>query len=390
LDGCSTIRAFNKENYFSQVFCKVLDINTSALMNFMAAQRWSGSRIQSLGSFAILVAAMLLVALNDRLKISTGIKAMLLIWSAHFTISLGFLIQALSESEASMTSIERIMDMSRLPQERDHSTASDFQLDDWWPSKGDITFSEVCLRYRPGLPLALDGLSFSVRDGQRCGIVGRTGAGKSTISVALFRLTEIERGCITLDGIDLSKIGLADVRGRDKGLYIIPQDPVLFSGSIRDCLDPFQLRSDDEILNAISLVKVGDVRNRGVLVLDDYVEEGGRNFSLGERQLLCLARAILAKPKVLILDEATASVDLETDAVMQRMIRDHFPGTTILTIAHRLKTIMDYDVILVMEEGRAKEFGSPRELLNNKYGVFSSLVDSTGMESSRLLRSLVA
>lgn len=214
------------------------------------------------------------------------------------------------------------------------------------------------------------------------------GAGKSSISVALFRLSEIESGCITLDGVDLSKIGLSDVRGREKGLYIIPQDPVLFLGSIRECLDPFRMCSDDDIFEAISLVRIGDPQNRGPSVLDDFVDEGGRNFSLGERQLLCLARAILAKPKVLILDEATASVDTETDALMQRMIRDHFLDATIITIAHRLKTIMDYDVILVMDEGRAKEFGSPMELLENVDGAFSSLVDSTGKESARLLRNL--
>lgn len=389
LDGCSTISAFGKEEYFSDLFRKVLDTNTSALMNFMSAQRWSGSRIQSLGSLAILVAACLLIALNDKLKLSTGIKAMLLIWSAHFTISLGFLIQALSESEASMTSIERVLEMSKLPQERDHLTLQNVHLDHSWPSNGDLIFKDVCLRYRTGLPLALNGLSFSLRSGQRCGVVGRTGAGKSSISVALFRLAEIETGSITLDGVDLSHIGLADVRGREKSLYIIPQDPVLFSGTIRECLDPFKLCSDDDILNALCLVKIGDPQNRGLSMLDDFVDEGGRNFSLGERQLLCLTRAILAKPKVLILDEATASVDLETDNLMQRMIRNHFPGTTILTIAHRLNTIMDYDVILVMDEGRAKEFGSPMELLGNKYGAFSALVDSTGKESARLLRSIV-
>lgn len=173
-------------------------------------------------------------------------------------------------------------------------------------------------------------------------------------------------------------------------MSIIPQDPVLFSGSLRECLDPWGYSSDEDILEALKLVQVADANIRGLVTLEDYVDEGGRNFSVGERQLLCLARAVLAKPKVLVLDEATASVDTETDSFIQKMIRERFQGTTLLTIAHRLNTIMDYDVILVMDKGKVAEFDSPMKLLENTDGIFSSLVDSTGKESSTMLRKMAA
>jgi ABC-type multidrug transport system fused ATPase/permease subunit len=171
-------------------------------------------------------------------------------------------------------------------------------------------------------------------------------------------------------------------------MAIIPQDPVLFSGSLRECLDPWGQSSDEEILDALIAVKVADAEHRGMQALDDYVDEGGRNFSVGERQLLCLARAVLSKPKVLVLDEATASVDAETDAFIQRMIRNRFKGTTLLTIAHRLNTIMDYDVVLVMDKGKVAEFGTPKDLLENDDGLFTGLVNSTGRESSLVLKRM--
>lgn len=201
-------------------------------------------------------------------------------------------------------------------------------------------------------------------------------------------IQELDSGNITLDGIDLATLGLEDVRGRKNGMAIIPQDPTLFSGSLRECLDPWGLSRDEEILDALVTVKVADAERRGLQTLDDYVDEGGRNFSVGERQLLCLARAVLSKPKVLVLDEATASVDAETDVFIQNMIRSRFQGTTLLTIAHRLNTIMDYDAILVMDNGIVAEFGSPNELLKKEEGLFSALVDSTGKQSSSALRNM--
>merc|ERR1740139_252097 len=389
IDGSSTIKVFGKISYFEKQFKEVLDRNTSAMMNFMATQRWLGVRFQVLGSFAILFAGSFVVSYNDKLKLETGLIAILIIWTSNFTITLGFFSQAIAETEAYLTSVERARDMAELPQENALETVESVKLSAAWPSSGHLSFQNVCLRYRPGLPLALKGLTFTAKPGQRIGICGRTGAGKSTISVALFRLSELAGGKIILDGEDLSKLGLSDVRGRKNGMCIIPQDPVLFSGSLRECLDPWKYSSDDEVFDALAAVNVGDVDRRGMQVLEDFVDEGGRNFSVGERQLLCLARAILLKPKLLVLDEATASVDTETDAFIQKMIRTRFRGTTLLTIAHRLHTIMDFDKVLVMDNGKVAEFSSPRELLENENGLFSALVDSTGKESALALRDMV-
>merc|ERR1712176_1546402 len=232
-------------------------------------------------------------------------------------------------------------------------------------------------------------------------------------TVALFRLVEIESafGSILLDGIDITKLGLSDVRGR--GMSIIPQDPFLAGATLRECLDPFDQRTDSEIVDALESVRMGPssssmLDNSGKISSlvsndnerkTDYVspetllatklEEGGSNYSVGERQLLNLARALLSQPKVLVLDEATASIDGETDAFIQKMLRTRFPHTTLLTIAHRLNTIMDYDCVLVMDAGRAAQFDAPAKLLENKEGIFSKLVDATGSESSKALRQLV-
>lgn len=213
-------------------------------------------------------------------------------------------------------------------------------------------------------------------------------AGKSTITTALFRLVEIEHGRITLDGVDLSKLGLADVRGRQNSMFILPQDPAIFSGTIRTNLDPFASHDDADILRALELIKFPGTKQKGLAILEESVDEGGSNFSAGEKQLLCLARAMLANPRLLVLDEATSAVDGKTDEFVQKMLRTQFPDTTLLTIAHRLNTIIDYDVVIVMDKGKVAEFGSPRELLKNESGIFTALVNATGPDSAAQLKSL--
>lgn len=385
IDGTSTIRSFEKSAYFGAKFRRALNENSGMMMNFMAAHRWLSVRIQLLGALTVLFAVSFVASFNDILQISPGIAAILIIWSANFTIALSFFVQGISDSEAAMTSLERAIAMTEIPQE-ESKTDEYLAVDPAWPTNGDVVFEKVSLRYRPGLPLSLDGLSFALKSGQRCGVIGRTGAGKSTLAAALFQLVELEGGSITLDGVDLSRIKLDDVRGRQNGLSIIPQEPVLFPGTLKTCLDPFGDFSDEEVMDALHAVRGV---SHGINNLDTIVEEGGRNFSVGERQLICLGRAMLAKPKVLFLDEATASVDGETDALIQKMLRSRFVGTTLITIAHRLNTIMDYDCILVMSDGKAAEFGTPAELLSKEDGLFNELVESTGKESSAALRSIV-
>lgn len=332
MDGSVTIRAFKKQEFFVDTFHDSVNANASSMLNFDAVQRWLALRIELLGSTITLAACLMVIFANDRLRMPSGLVGFLIIWSIVFTTSLGFLLQRFTETEARITAIERVKTTSELPQEASWQTDPAYYIEKSWPSKGEIVFENVCLRYRDGLPLALDSISFHLKPGTRCGVCGRTGSGKSSLTVALFRLVEIEAGRILLDDVDISKIGLSDVRGRSHGLRIIPQDPVLFAGKLRDCLDPFGTQTDDSLMNALEAVNHTGWE-RGKSVLDVRVDEGGANFSVGERQLLCLARAIVEEPKVLVMDEASASLDSESDQLIQRMLRERFKNTTMLTIA---------------------------------------------------------
>ncbi|CAB9504527.1 Oligomycin resistance ATP-dependent permease YOR1 [Seminavis robusta] len=386
LEGHATMRVFGQSGKFVNKFHSITDSSGAALLNFISAQRWLGIRIEILGAIIVLCATLLVVTLNGTYALEPGIVALLIVWASNFTITLGFVVDSFSEAEAAITSIERVDAMSRLPQEKSMKTEEQNRPAPSWPAHGSLEFENVCMRYREGLPLSLTGLSFKIPAGKRCGIVGRTGAGKSSLTTALFRLVEIESGRVMLDGVDLGVLGLSDVRGRPQGLSIIPQNPFLAGTTLRECLDPFGHCGEKEVLTALVDVRLAP-SDADLSVLSTKVEEGGSNFSVGERQLLNLARSILMKPRVLVLDEATASIDGETDAFVQKMLRTKFVETTMLTVAHRLNTIMDYDLILVMDAGKAAEFGSPKELLVRD-GLFSQLVDATGAESSKALREI--
>lgn len=304
IEGSATIRTFNKETTFAHRFHGSADKNTSAQLNFISAQRWLGIRIELLGVTIVFVATLLVIIFNEVFGLSAGLVALLIRWSSGLTVSLSFLVDNAAEAEGAITAIERIKKMADTPQEPNFEKKKNPAVDSAWPTKGELTFSNVNMRYRPRLPLALDGLSFHVKAGQHCGVVGRTGAGKSSLSVALFRLVEIEGGTISVDDVDLSTLGLSDVRGRPNGIAIIPQDPFLFAGSLRECLDPFGVCSDEKLLEALLSVRMLN-GGKGKEHLDSRVEEGGANYSVGERSLLVLARAMLARPKLLLMDEAT-------------------------------------------------------------------------------------
>ena len=220
-------------------------------------------------------------------------------------------------------------------------------------------------------PLILKGINLTVEPHEKVGVVGRTGAGKSTMMIALFRITDLCEGSIAIDGIDLATLGLEDVR---RALCIIPQDPVLFSASVRFNLDPFNEASDEDIWSVLEQVELKDAIERLPRGLDDDVQEGGSNFSVGERQLICMARALLKHPKILIMDEATASLDNETDTHLQHMIRKQFATCTGLTIAHRLNTIMDVHRVCVMDKGVVAEYDTPANLLRKEGGIFRGMV----------------
>lgn len=246
-------------------------------------------------------------------------------------------------------------------------------------------FTQINARYRPELPLVLQDLTFTVNASEKVGVVGRTGSGKSTLMNLLFRIMELDSGVIEIDGVDIFKLGLKQLRS---AISMLPQDPTLFSGTIRENIDPFEQYTDSQVWAALEKAQMKDALEKLPEMLETPVGEGGDMFSVGERQLLCLARSILAEAKLLIMDECTASVDVQTDAKIQEMVRVAFKDCTVFAIAHRLDTIIDYDRIVVLDNGRLKEHGTGAELIDMEGGIFSSLVDETGPSQAPRLRTL--
>ncbi|KAJ2829048.1 Multidrug resistance-associated protein 1 [Coemansia erecta] len=277
-----------------------------------------------------------------------------------------------------MVQLERVNEYAQLPSEAP-ATIEDNIPSSSWPESGAIEFKNYSTRYREGLDLVLKGLSFSVLPRQKVGIVGRTGAGKSSLTLALFRIIEGAGGQITVDGKDISEYGLHDVRSK---LSIIPQDPVLFAGTVRENLDPFNKYSDQEIWAALEHSHLADFIRTKDDRLEFEITQGGENFSVGQRQLICLARALLKQAKILVLDEATAAIDNETDSIIQESIRREFKNCTVLTIAHRINTIIDSDMVLVMDGGKTAEYDSPQNLLKIKDGLFAKLVEESKLSNS--------
>ena len=265
---------------------------------------------------------------------------------------------------------ERVKEyQTSIPQEAVRVKEDDPNIESW-PLDGNIKMANLQVRYRDELPLVLKGVNLEIKAGEKVGIVGRTGSGKSSLTLSLFRTMEAAQGSITIDERNIADLGVESLRS---ALTIIPQDPVLFSGSLRLNLDPFGKYTDDKLWKALELSHLRKMVNALPMGLDHMVSEGGSNLSVGERQLLCLARAVLKKTKVLILDEATAAVDLETDDLIQATIRSEFPECTILTIAHRINTIVDSDKVCVMDNGTVLEFDSPKTLLAKSDSEFYSL-----------------
>jgi len=248
-----------------------------------------------------------------------------------------------------------------------------------WPTAGEITFRDVKMGYRPGLPDVLKGASFVIGGGEKAGICGRTASGKSTLLTCLFRLVELRGGVITIDGHDISQVPLSALRSR---LAMIPQDPVLFTGTMRYNLDPFDEHTDEEVWAVLRSCSMGAVVEGHADGLLRPLEEGGSNLSAGQRQLTCMARALLRRARVLVLDEATASIDMETDDVIQQTLRKQLGGVSVVTIAHRLNTILDYDKVIVMDQGRVAELGSPAELKDLPGGKFRALLERSAAAAS--------
>lgn len=282
-------------------------------------------------------------------------------------------IRQTSELENQMVSVERVLEYSNLPSEEGSGNAEKIKASSGWPSEGNITFKDLSLFYNDESRPAIKNLNFTIESKEKIGIVGRTGSGKSSIIQALFRMPKIT-GLITIDGLDTQSLSLQELR---KNISIIPQDPVLFSGSLRSNLDPFDENTDEAIWRVLEQVELKETVSSLAGGLNCKISDGGSNFSLGQRQLICLGRALLKRNKILVLDEATASVDYETDTLIQKTITTAFSDCTVLTIAHRLHTVINADRILVMDNGEMVEFDHPHVLLKNKDGYLTKLVNET-------------
>lgn len=393
LSGMTTIKAYNEEERFCAINNKFLNSCNEATYLVYANQRWIGIWLDLLSNAIVFLIA-ILCSFNV-FKISPASVGLLLIYAIQITGQLTNLVRTFTEVENDLNSVERICHYAlKLEQEAPYSIPNNHPTPEW-PQQGEIEFSNVQMRYRKELPLVLKGISFKVSSGEKIGICGRTGAGKSSITTALYRLAELDTGNILIDGIDISTIGLKDLRSK---LSIIPQDPVLFQGTIRENLDPFNQYPDEKLWSSLvrtDLIEESELENvktqkkseinkkssDGLVLhkfhLDQTVEVEGENFSLGERQLVAFARALVRESKILILDEATSSVDYETDSKIQKAIIKEFKDCTILTIAHRLKTILNYNRILVLEKGEVKEFDTPWKLYNSENGIFRGMCEKS-------------
>ncbi|KAF8941210.1 hypothetical protein BGZ47_007463 [Haplosporangium gracile] len=435
LAGVSTIRAMRCHLRFSADNARKSDKSANAYWAYITANRWLSVRLEFLGAVIVLATALLCVWKMDQL--GPGGAGLALSYSLTVTFHITYLVTSLSNLQNQLVSVDRIleycekkpeapmtiteMEVEKLPVAPDFQSSLDESGGGGQWKEGSIVFKNYSTRYREGMELVIKNLSVRVEGGEKVGIVGRTGAGKSSLTLALFRLVEAANshfakasynapdldvaaaivakvlptgdtknialedleaieveeggGSIEIDGIDISTIGLHDLRHR---IAIIPQDPTLFAGSVRENLDPFDEQTDTDLWTALERAHLKSHISSLSGGLSHEVSQGGENFSVGQRSLICLARALLRKTKILILDEATAAVDMETDELIQKTIRSEFADRTILTIAHRIKTVMDSDKILVLDQGRLKEFASPKELLEKKESLFYQLAEQAG------------
>ncbi|CAI2733366.1 unnamed protein product [Schistosoma spindalis] len=372
LSGVDSIRAYKLTEIYKTISATRQDLNNSAVYASIISQRWLAVLLELVGNSVILAVAILSVVAQGYL--SAGFSGLVITYALNLNQTLNWLVRMFSELETNIVSIERIHEYSSIEQEAPWELDCSY-LPSNWP-EGKIEFINYGTKYRPELNLALKAINFKVDKGEKLGIVGRTGSGKSSLVLGLFRMLEAAEGQILIDGFDISKIGLHDLRNR---LTLIPQDPVLFSGTLRFNLDPFNYYTDEAIWHALELanlksfIKDANNNNDANFGLDMNISEGGSNISLGQRQLVCLARALLRHTSILVLDEATAAIDMQTDNLIQETIRREFSSCTVITIAHRLNTVLDYDRILVLEDGQMKELDSPKMLLQNKNSKFYSL-----------------
>ncbi|XP_074696432.1 multidrug resistance-associated protein 1 isoform X2 [Strix aluco] len=370
--GSSVIRAYKDQERFILKSNFLVDENQRICFPGAVADRWLATNLEFLGNGIVLFAA--LFAAMGRTHLSPGTAGFSISCALQITGVLNWMVRSWTEIENNIVSVERVREYLRTPKEAPWTLNGKLQ-GHVWLTEGRIEFRNYSLRYRPNLELALKQVNLTINGQEKIGITGRTGAGKSTLAVGLLRLVEAAEGAILIDGLNIAQLGLHDLRTK---ITVIPQDPVLFSGSLRMNLDPLNQYSDADIWTALELTQLKNF----VADLPDQLEykctDQGENLSTGQKQLVCLARALLRKAKILILDEATAAVDFETDLQIQSTLRTHFKGSTVLTIAHRINTIMDCDRILVLENGQIAEFDTVEHLIAQK-GLFYRLMEESGL-----------
>ncbi|KAJ3286409.1 hypothetical protein HDU79_006491 [Rhizoclosmatium sp. JEL0117] len=440
LAGVVTVRAYNQTARFQQMSSDRVNTNHKAFYLLWTANRWLCIRTDMISAVVILCAGGAVISGN----VNAGWAALTLLYAGQFSEALLWIVRMHADMEMSMNSVERCREYMDIEQEPAR-VVEGYRPSAEWPEKGEISVDGLSVRYGgDDQPFVLNGVTFKTRPGEKIGVVGRTGAGKSTLSLAFFRIIPLAQGSITIDGMDIGRMGLSDLRSK---LTIIPQDPVLFTGTVRSNLDPHGECDDAELWHVLRSTHVLESVNGATesgsssttltpgvsatdldavatndevtltnpslkrvassatmksmsssmssnsgnsLTLDSPVTENGGNFSQGQRQLLCMARALLRKSKVIFLDEATASIDAATDAKIQQTIREELKDATVLTIAHRLKTVCDYDRVLVLDKGQVVEFGTPLELIENEKegiaaGYFRKMCEDSG-ELTELVR----
>ena len=386
VSGVEAIRAYRVGGHFTMMANRLMEKNADAYVTQRLVALWLAIRLRLIGSVIVSCATFLVIQGN----VSAGLAGLTLVYALDVTKYMEHGTNMASELETKMNAVERIVEYLDKPLESSHDTDASVALGipvDW-PKKGKLEVDNLSMRYRPGLPLVLKNLTFTVNSGEKVGICGRTGSGKSSMFVALFRIVEPATGTVRLDGIDIRTLGLRDLRSK---MAMIPQDPFMFAGSIRSNLDPFDEHQDDAVWEVLEKVGLRPMVDKSAKRLDMEVIDNGANFSLGQRQLLCMGRALLRQSRVLMMDEATASVDMDSDALIQKTVREAFSDCTTLTIAHRLNTIMDSDKVAFLDRGELVEYGEPDQLLKNKIGKFSALVSGSGSKRNEdFLRNLAS
>nr|XP_006820966.1 PREDICTED: ATP-binding cassette sub-family C member 9-like [Saccoglossus kowalevskii] len=368
LGGLSTVRGYRDERRFRRRLVDRIDRNNIAFLFLVTVNRWLAIRLDLVGGLIVVVSGIGTLIATSLGSISPSLVGLALSYALQTSGYLNWLIRQVADCEMQMNAVERVEHYTHISNETYKGTLEP-PLE--WPDNGDVKLHNVSARYAVDLEPVLHDITVHFKSGEKIGVCGRTGSGKSSLTLALFRVIDTFKGTITIDGIDISQVPLLTLRNR---IAIIPQDPVLFSGTIRFNLDPLEQIADEKLWEALEIAQLKLI----VLDLDDQldaeVSEGGENFSVGQRQLFCLARAFLRNARILIMDEATASIDMKTDSILQNVVATSFTNITVITIAHRVATIMDSDTILVLSDGKIVEYDTPANLMKIEGSLFASLV----------------